>query len=230
MEGAECESHMSYVVSLMSQTYANLPYFTPSGSSFTYNFTVDQPGTYWYHSHSRAQYPDGLRGQFLVHDPENPYAGKFDEEIPITISDWYHDQMPGLMDHFISVENPTGAEPVPNAALMNDTQNLTISVDPGKTYFFRLTNVGAFASQYLWIEGHNMTIIQVDGVYTEPAEAQMIYVTAAQRYGFLVTARNDSSANFAIQNSMDIDLFVAFSPSLNVNATGYAELMSIPVV
>lgn len=214
----------------MSQTYANLPYFTPSGSSFTYNFTVDQPGTYWYHSHSRAQYPDGLRGQFLVHDPENPYAGKFDEEIPITISDWYHDQMPGLMDHFISVENPTGAEPVPNAALMNDTQNLTISVDPGKTYFFRLTNVGAFASQYFWIEGHNMTIIQVDGVYTEPAEAQMIYVTAAQRYGFLVTARNDSSANFAIQNSMDIDLFDAFSPSLNVNATGYARLMSIPVV
>lgn len=156
-----------------------------------------------------------------MHDPENPFAGQYDEEVAITISDWYHAQMPGLMDHFISVENPTGAEPVPNAALMNDTQNLTISVEPGKTYYFRLTNIGAFSSQYFWIEGHNMTIIQVDGVYTEPAEAEMIYVTAAQRYGFLVTARNDTSSNFAMVNSMDTDLFDAFDPDLNTNATGW---------
>lgn len=193
----------------------------PPGSTFTYNFTVEQPGTYWYHSHSRAQYPDGLRGQFLVHDPENPYADQYDEEVAITISDWYHDEMPGLMDAFISVENPTGAEPVPNAALMNDTQNLTISVEPGKTYYFRLANVGAFSSQYFWIEGHNLTIIQVDGVYTEPAEAEMIYVTAAQRYGFLVTAKNDTAGNFAMVNSMDVDLFDAYSPDLNTNATGW---------
>ncbi|KJX95791.1 iron transport multicopper oxidase fet3 like protein [Zymoseptoria brevis] len=193
----------------------------PPGSDFVYNFTIEQPGTYWYHSHSRAQYPDGLRGQFFVHDPENPYAGQYDEEISITISDWYHDQLPGLVDHFISFENPTGAEPVPNSALMNDTQNLTVPIEPGKTYFFRMTNVGAFASQYFWIEGHNMTIIQVDGVYTEPAEAEMIYLTASQRYGFLVTAKNDTGANFAMVNSMDTDLFDSFSPDLNTNATGW---------
>lgn len=129
--------------------------------------------------------------------------------------------MPGLMDGFISVTNPTGAEPVPDAALINDGQNISISFEPGKTYFFRLSNVGAFSSQYFWIEGHNMTIIQVDGVYTEPAEAEMIYVTAAQRYGFLVTARNDSLANFAFVTSQDTDLFDSFSSDLNVNATGW---------
>ena len=48
-----------------------------------------------------------------------------------------------------------------------------------------------------------MTIIEVDGVYTEPAETDMIYVTAAQRYGFLVTTKTDSSANFAMVGSMD---------------------------
>ena len=100
-------------------------------------------------------------------------------------------------------KNPTGAEPVPKSALMNDTQNVTISVEPGKTYFFRMTNIGAFAGQYFWIEGHTMRIIEVDGVYTEPADADMIYITAAQRYGFLLTARNDSSANFAMVGSMD---------------------------
>lgn len=173
------------------------------GSSMTYNFTIDQPGTYWYHSHNRGQYPDGLRGQFVIHDPENPYRGQYDEEVAITLSDWYHDEMPGLLSSFISLTNPTGAEPVPDSALMNDTQNLTVTVEPGKTYFFRMTNIGAFAGQYFWIEGHTLKVIEVDGVYTEPAETSMIYLTAAQRYGFLVTARNDTSANFAMVGSMD---------------------------
>ena len=175
----------------------------PPGSSFTYNFTIEQPGTYWYHSHTRGQYPDGLRGQYVINDPENPYRSKYDEEVAITLSDWYHDEMPGLLASFISVTNPTGAEPVPNSALMNDTQNFTLSVHPNKTYYLRLANIGAFAGQYFWIEGHNMTIIEVDGVYTEPAETNMIYLTAAQRYGVLVTTRNETSSNFAMVGSMD---------------------------
>jgi iron transport multicopper oxidase len=175
----------------------------PPGSTFTYNFTIEQPGTYWYHSHTRGQYPDGLRGQYVINDPENPYRSKYDEEVAITLSDWYHDEMPGLLASFISVTNPTGAEPVPNSALMNDTQNFTLSVRPDTTYYFRLSNIGAFAGQYFWIEGHTMTIIEVDGVYTEPAETDMIYLTAAQRYGVLVTTRNDSLSNFAMVGSMD---------------------------
>lgn len=169
----------------------------------TNTLQIDQPGTYWYHSHSRGQYPDGFRGQNIVHDPENPYRGQFDEELAFTLSDWYHDEMPGLLSEFVSYKNPTGAEPVPNSALMNDTQNLTIPVEPGKTYFFRLTNVGAFAGQYFHIEGHTMRVIEVDGVYTEPKETNLIYLTAAQRYGFLVTMRDDASANFAMVSHMD---------------------------
>ena len=121
----------------------------------------------------------------------------------ITLSDWYNDQMTELMKQFISVANPTGAEPVPDAALMNDTQNLTLAVEPGKTYLLRLINVGAFAGQYFWIEGHTMKIVEVDGVFTEPADADMIYVTGAQRYSVLVTMKNETDANFAMVGSMD---------------------------
>lgn len=83
----------------------------PPGSSFTYNFTIDQPGTYWYHSHVDGQYPDGLRGPLIVHDTENPYADLYDEELVLSLSDWYHESMPELLPGFISVTNPTGAEP-----------------------------------------------------------------------------------------------------------------------
>ena len=127
----------------------------------------------------------------------------YDEEVVLTFSDWYDKIGATLLESFLSYTNPTGAEPVPNAALMNDTQNLQFVVQPGKTYFFRMVNVAAFAPQYVWFEGHTMQIIEVDGVYTEPVEAEMIYITPAQRYGVLITMKNDTSANFPIVGSMD---------------------------
>lgn len=107
------------------------------------------------------------------------------------------------MKGFISVTNPTGAEPVPDFALMNDTTNAKTPVEPGKTYMFRIINVGGFAGQYFWFEGHTMRIVEVDGIYTEAAEADMIYITAAQRYSVLVTMKNDTSTNYAYVGSMD---------------------------
>lgn len=111
--------------------------------------------------------------------------------------------MPVLISQFLSIANPTGAEPVPQCALINDTQNPKINVEPGKTYLFRLINVGAFAAQYIWFEGHTMRVVEVDGVYTKPMEANMLYVTAAQRISVLITMKNSTSANFPFVGSMD---------------------------
>ncbi|KAK7977807.1 multicopper oxidase [Apiospora saccharicola] len=193
----------------------------PPGHKLTYDFTVDQPGTYWYHSHTRGQYPDGLRGPFIVHDPKSPFAGQYDEELVLSVSDWYHEQIHNLLPAFISKGNPTGAEPVPNNALFNETQNLKVPVQPGKTYLVRMVNIGAFAGQYVWFEGHNMTIVEVDGVYTQPAEAEMIYMTAAQRYSFLLTTKNETKANYAFSGSMDTTLFDTIPDDLNWNVTGW---------
>lgn len=150
-----------------------------------------------------------------------PYKSQYDEEVVISVSDWYHDQMQDLIPLFINKINPTGAEPVPNSALFNDTQNITVAVQPGKTYLFRMVNIGAFAGQYVWFEGHNMTIVEVDGIYTQQAEAEMIYLTAAQRISFLITARNDTSANYPFVGSMDTDLFDTIPDGLDVNVTGW---------
>ena len=121
----------------------------------------------------------------------------------MTFSDWYHEQMKTLMEAFMAKSNPTGAEPVPDAALMNETQNLQIKVEPGKTYHIRMVNIGAFAGQYVWFEGHKMRIVEVDGVYVKEAEADVVYITAAQRVSVLLTTKNDTDANFAVVGSMD---------------------------
>ncbi|KAI1002996.1 Iron transport multicopper oxidase [Podosphaera aphanis] len=189
------------------------------GDQFTYNFTANQAGTYWYHSHYKGQYPDGLRAPFIITDPDSPY--KADEELVLSVSDWYHEEMKTLIPKFLAKTNPTGAEPVPQSALINDTQNLSIPVQPGKTYLVHLVNMGAFAGQYVWFEGHKMTIVEVDGVATDPAETERIYVSAAQRYSFLLTTKSDTSSNYAFMASMDTDLFDVLPDNLNWNSTGH---------
>ncbi|KAF2641981.1 iron transport multicopper oxidase FET3 precursor [Massarina eburnea CBS 473.64] len=191
------------------------------GESFTYNTTVDQPGTYWYHSHVRGQYPDGLRGPLIVTDPEDPHKSLYDEELVLSFSDWYHDSMTDLLASFINIANPSGAEPVPDSALVNETQNLGVKVQPGKTYMIRMVNVGAFAAQYVWFEDHTMRVVEVDGIYTEPTDADMIYLAAAQRYSVLITAKNSTEQNFAFVGSMDQDLFDTVPATLNPNVTGW---------
>ena len=67
----------------------------------------------------------------------------------LSLSDWYHEEMSVLIPKFINKANPTGAEPVPQNALLNETQNLKVAIQPGKTYLFHVVNIGAFAGQYV---------------------------------------------------------------------------------
>ncbi|KAJ8114280.1 hypothetical protein OPT61_g3793 [Boeremia exigua] len=193
----------------------------PPGDSFVYDFTIDQPGTYWFHSHTRGQYPDGLRAPLIVHDPEDPFRDEFDEEIVLSFSDWYHDLMRPMLSSFVSVTNPTGAEPVPNSALINDSQDVTVAVQPGKTYLIRMVNMAAFAGMYVWFQGCSMKVVEVDGIYTKPAEAGMLYFTAGQRYSVLLTVGDDVSTNIPFMASMDEELFDALPDDLNSNVTGW---------
>lgn len=160
----------------------------------------------------------------MVHDPQGPYEGQYDAEIVLSLSDWYHRLSAELLDELISVENPSGAEPIPQAALLNDTQNLQVAVEPGKTYLVRIANVAGFAAHRLWFEGHTVRVVEVDGVWTEPAETAMLYITPAQRYSVLLTTRDDdasANSNAAIVAAMDRDLFDDVPDDLDSNVTGW---------
>jgi FtsP/CotA-like multicopper oxidase with cupredoxin domain len=43
-------------------------------------------------------------------------------------------------------------------------ENATLPFEPGKTYRLRIVNTSAFAAFFFYIDGHDMTIIEVDGV------------------------------------------------------------------
>jgi iron transport multicopper oxidase len=182
----------------------------------TYNYTIEQTGTYWIHSHVMGQYPDGLRSPFIIRNPNEPY--KYDEDITISLSDWYHKEMPEGVAQFMSYKNPTGAEPVPQCGLVNDSQNGTIKFEPGKTYRLRFVNMAAFAMFSVWIEDHEMRVIELDGVYTEEYPVQGVELTTAQRVSVLVTAKNSTDKNFAMVAAFDTEMFDTVPPDLKPSA------------
>ena len=57
-----------------------------AGTSFTYDFTVPDPGTYFYHPHSGVQLDRGLYGALLVDEVADP--GGYDVEWTVVLDDW----------------------------------------------------------------------------------------------------------------------------------------------
>lgn len=57
-----------------------------AGGGFQYEFTVPDPGTYFYHPHSGVQLDRGLYGVLVVDDPADP--GNYDEEWIVVLDDW----------------------------------------------------------------------------------------------------------------------------------------------
>ncbi|KAG6828776.1 hypothetical protein H0H92_006800 [Tricholoma furcatifolium] len=152
---------------------------------------VCQVSSNWfpYLADNATQYCDGLRGPIVVYDPNDPYQSLYDvddETTVITLADWYHVPAPSA-----------GLVPTPDATLINGlgraidgnaTQLSVISVVQGKRYRFRLVSISCDPNYIFSIDGHNMTIIEVDGVNHEPLLVDNIQIYAGQRYSVIVTA------------------------------------------
>jgi CopA family copper-resistance protein len=60
------------------------------GETFVYQFTLQQSGTYWYHSHSAFQEMTGMYGALIV-EPQEKDIITSDNEYVIQLSDWTDD-------------------------------------------------------------------------------------------------------------------------------------------
>ncbi|KAK0118499.1 hypothetical protein ONS95_007390 [Cadophora gregata] len=196
----------------------------PPGASLKYDFMLDRPGTYWYHSHNKGQYPDGLRGALIVHDPNDPYKGQYDEELVLTVSDWYHEKVPKLITSMLSTSNPRAVPPFPNALLVNESTTAAFKFTPGKTYKIKIISMAAFASVFIQFDSHPMNIIEADGSYTVKKEAYQLRLTPAQRYSVLLKAQTSTRRNYAFLASLDMNrdfTNTATAPVWPFNVTGH---------
>lgn len=181
------------------------------GSSFTYNVNMQQSGTYWIHSHRAGQYPDGLRTPLIIYNPADPAKFGYTQEYLLGLSDWYYEEHGPLYAEFVRpYANPDGLEPCPNSIVMNDAPKQQFAFTPGTTYRLRIVSMSTYATLDVWIDGHNMTIIECDGVAIVPYVVDSLQVATAQRYSVLVTAKPSSDFNYLLHYQLNQ---VMFSPT-----------------
>ncbi|KAK6202298.1 Cupredoxin [Scheffersomyces amazonensis] len=194
----------------------------PPGETFLYNFTVtDQVGTYWYHSHSGSQYGDGLRGVFIIEDDDYPFD--FQQDSVLTVGEHYHKETPAIMKSFMSRYNPTGAEPIPQNILFNETNNVTWTLNPGETTLLRIVNVGLFVAHYIYIEDHTLTIVEIDGGYVEQVEVDSIYIAPGQRYSVLIQAKKSPQQNYRFICVLDYEMLDLIPSDLQLVSTNWVQ-------
>ncbi|KAF8629510.1 hypothetical protein AX17_005636 [Amanita inopinata Kibby_2008] len=195
------------------------------GDSFLYRFKVpDQAGTFWYHSHYSTQYCDGLRGALVVYDPLDPHRLRYeidDDDTVITLADWYH-----------APARSAGRVPIPASTLINGKGRYdggplsplaVVKVVPGLRYRFRLVSISCDPNYTFSIDGHNLTVIEADGISVQPVTVDSIQIFAGQRYSFILHA-NQPARNYWIRAQPN------FGPKGFENGLNSAILRYIPAL
>lgn len=174
----------------------------PPGGTFTYRFLAEPAGTHWYHSHMMGQFGDGLRGALVVTDPADPLKEFYDEDQHLMLlADVFNSSLAQQL-----ASHQAGSAPMAMCAGMDisdapfyaieiNGQSFTstgraavFTVKQGKQYRYR--TVGGMSSWALRVsvEGHNITLIALDGHPIAPAAATAFEVNSGERADFVLTA------------------------------------------
>lgn len=160
------------------------------GDSFTYEFTVQQAGTFFYHSHDNAdrQQALGLYGALII-DPKDPSAEPAaDQEVVIQLQEWLEKEgytfpampMDGGQPNFFTI----------NGKAFPSTQ--TVRAKVGDRIRFRFIGTNSGFIHPIHIHGGPFTVVATDGVPV-PVSAQIqkdtVNVAPGERYDVIWTAR-----------------------------------------
>ncbi|XP_051123801.1 L-ascorbate oxidase homolog [Andrographis paniculata] len=174
----------------------------PPGRNFTYILQMkDQIGSFYYFPslafHKAAGGFGGIRiaSRPLIPVPFDPPA----DDYTVLIGDWYktnHTALKAILDRGKKL-------PFPHGILINGRgPNATsFSVEQGKTYRFRICNVGLQNSLNFRIQAHKMKIVEVEGTHTLQISYSSIDIHVGQCMSVLVTADQPSQSYYIVISS-----------------------------
>ncbi|RTL75148.1 MAG: DUF4396 domain-containing protein [Bradyrhizobiaceae bacterium] len=162
----------------------------PPGGSYTYEFTVGQSGTYFYHSHDHPdrQQALGLYGALLI-APKDPSAEvKADLDYTIQLQEWLKREwltypamsMEGAMPNYFTI----------NGKAYPSTD--TIAMKVGQTIKLRFIGTNNNFIHPMHVHGGPFEVVAVDGVTLNESaryQADTVNVGPGQRYDVIWTAR-----------------------------------------
>ncbi|KAJ1948098.1 ferroxidase fet3, partial [Linderina macrospora] len=184
----------------------------PPGESFTYEYLLEQAGTFWLHGHDHDHNADGLRTALVIYDKEPPY--KYDGEHLFTFEDWFAGQ---FTDRAALTTDPTKPFPPPTSYAFglingyNGNDSKPIRFEPKKTYRIRLINMSSTLWFKFQIPGLKLRVIEVDGILSDELPVDGVQLAPAMRYSVLVTAHDTDEFNYYYKVKMYAD-FIKPSP------------------
>ncbi|KAG8385754.1 hypothetical protein BUALT_Bualt03G0078200 [Buddleja alternifolia] len=174
----------------------------PPRRNFTYVLQAkDQIGSYFYFPSLSLHKAAGGYGAIKIYSrpqipvPFPPPAG----DHFILAGDWFKRSQRQLKYFLDGGHNL----PFPDGLIINGRgwNGYTFTVNPGKTYRFRISNVGLMTSINFRIQGHTMKLIEVEGSHTVQNTYTALDIHVGQSYSVLVTANQAPKDYYMVVSS-----------------------------
>ncbi|CAA2964457.1 monocopper oxidase SKU5 [Olea europaea subsp. europaea] len=183
----------------------------PSKWNWTYQFQVkDQIGSFFYFPSLHFQRASGGFGTFIINNRpiipipfDTPYG-----DITILIGDWYTQNHTALRKTLNAgkdlgmpdgvIINGKGPFRYNDTLVPDGIDYETITVEPGKTYRLRVSNVGISTSLNFRIQSHNLLLAEAEGSYTVQQNYTSLDIHVGQSYSFLLTTDQNASSDYYI--------------------------------
>jgi len=187
----------------------------PAGGSFTYKFSVPDPGTYWAHPHTGVDSDTGLYLPLIIDDPKAP--ADYDAEWIVMLDDWTDGVGKSPQQIFDDLKKNgmgamggggmggMGADGAGGSTLLGGDPGdvtypyyvingripeapTTFSAKPGQRIRLRFINAGSDTAFRVALAGHRMTVTHTDGFPVVPTEVDALLLGMGERYDAIVTA------------------------------------------
>ncbi|GFY99006.1 SKU5 similar 11 [Actinidia rufa] len=157
------------------------------GTNFTYRFQVkDQIGSYYYFPTTGLHKASGAIGALQVHS-RLLIPVPFDEpadEFAVLMGDW-----------------PDGIQINGKSGKVGDNDQPLVTMEAGKTYRYRVCNVGLKTSLNFRIQGHTLKLVELEGSHTVQNVYDSLDVHVGQCMSVLVTANQEPKDYYMVASS-----------------------------
>ena len=160
----------------------------PPGGRFTYEFTLRQNGTFFYHSHMAMQEMMGLLGLFIIH-PRRPHAPQVDRDFGLVLQEWAilpNNTIPNSLAmefNWLTINGKAGPATTP------------MLVKLGERVRIRIVNLG-MDHHPMHIHGHQFYVTGTEGgrvrtTAVEPGNTVLVGVAQARDVEFVANNPGD---------------------------------------
>ncbi|KAL7141811.1 hypothetical protein ABFS83_08G078800 [Erythranthe nasuta] len=204
-----------------------------TGNSYVYDFNVtEQRGTLWWHAHILWLRATVYGAIVIMPKQGTPFPfPQPDREQVILLGEWWNADVETVENQ----GNTLGLPPnMSDAHTINgkpgpffpcsEKHTFAMEVEQGKTYLLRLINSALNDELFFTIANHNMTVVEIDAVYTKPFSTQSILIAPGQTTNVLVRTNQTPGRYFmAARPFMDVPI-----PVDNKTAAAIFQYKGIP--